>query len=167
MCDRRKTSVPGSPGTEGRGTLAVAKSAHVRSGADPPGQRFVVSRGTPHCLLHTSPGSRICSFVPASPGTVISLTPSPRPGDGQVQYLAGSTDDSCVLSAQTPGAYRSQAGSATPFTGPRPREQGREGGAAAGRCPGQQSKACEVKLESVLRSLVGPRPPARRPLSPT
>lgn len=123
--------------------------------------------GTPHCLFPTSPGSRICSFVPASPGIVISLTPSPRPGDGQVQYLAGSTDDSCVLSAQTPGAYRSQAGGATPFKGPRPREQGREGGAAAGRCPGQQSKACEVKLESVLRSLVGPRPPVPRPFSPT
>lgn len=81
----------------------MAKSAQVRPGIDPP--------------------SRICSVVAASPGIVISLTSSRRPGDGQVQYLAGSSNDTCVLSAQTPGAYRSQAGSATPFTalGHRPR----------------------------------------------
>lgn len=86
-----------------------------------------------------APRSRICSFVPAKPRNSHFLTPSPRPGDGQVQYLAGSTDDSCVLSPDS--GRLSQPGQAARHAFSRALARGNRGaeGAAAGRCPGQQS----------------------------
>ena len=69
VCDRKKPRCQGPRVFRGVGHWQWPNPPRSDQVLIPPGSiLWLVSRGTPHCLFHTSPGSRICSVVAASPG---------------------------------------------------------------------------------------------------